>query len=117
MGRKTFESIGRPLPGRETWVLSRSGWEHPGVRVLASLDGVRPEGQGREIFVCGGAEIYRQTLAFCQDLYLTQVKRVVEGDAFFPEFESDFERGEDLMETEDFVIRRYRNRRPRSLGE
>ncbi|MFM1941532.1 MAG: hypothetical protein RI897_514 [Verrucomicrobiota bacterium] len=116
MGRKTFESIGRPLPGRETWVLSRSGWEHPGVRVLSSLEDVRPEEQGREIFVCGGAEIYRQALAFCHDLYLTRVKRVVEGDAFFPEFEPDFAWVSDLMETADFVISHYQNRNPRSLG-
>jgi dihydrofolate reductase len=116
MGRKTFESIGRPLPGRETWVLSRSGWKYPGVRVLTRLEEVQLEEQGREIFVCGGAEIYRQTLGFCRDLYLTRVRRVVEGDAFFPEFEPDFEWVADLMETEDFVISHYQNRNPRTPG-
>ena len=54
MGRKTFESIGRPLPNRETVILSRSGFEHPGTRTVASLGEVPLAGETREVFICGG---------------------------------------------------------------
>src|SRR5271166_2104453 len=57
MGRKTFESIGRPLPGRETIVLSRSGFKHPGVRTVSALSQIDPSGEERDIFICGGAEV------------------------------------------------------------
>ena len=60
MGRKTFESIGRPLPGRETIVLSRAGWSHPGVQTVASLDEVKSLAGERQVFICGGAQIYTQ---------------------------------------------------------
>jgi len=110
MGRKTFESIGRPLPGRETLVLSRSGFVHPGVRTITSLDALPALDGDRQAFICGGAEIYRQTLPLCSDLYLTHVKRVVEGDAFFPPFEHLFEPVETLQENADFRIVRYRRR-------
>ncbi len=110
MGRKTFESIGRPLPGRETIVLSRSGWSHPGVRTVTSLDEVAPLAAERQVFICGGAEIYRQALPLCAELLLTLVKREAEGDAFFPEFEAQFELVEELRDTPEFKILRYRNR-------
>lgn len=110
MGRKTFESIGRPLPGRETLVLSRSGFVQPGVRTITSLDALPALVGDGPIFICGGAEIYRQTLPLCSELFLTHVKRVVEGDAFFPPFEHLFEPVETLQENADFRIVRYRRR-------
>lgn len=110
MGRKTFESIGKPLPGRETIVLSRSGWSHPGARTVANLDEVASLAAGRTVFICGGAEIYRQALPLCAELYLTLVKREVEGDAFFPPFEAQFELAEEIRDTPDFKILHYRNR-------
>ena len=110
MGRKTFESIGRPLPGRETIVLSRSGWSHPGVRTVANLDELAPLAADRQVFICGGAEIYRQALPLCAEIYLTLVKRESEGDAFFPEFESQFELVEEVRDTPDFKILHYRHR-------
>lgn len=110
MGRKTFESIGRPLPGRETIVLSRSEYAHPGVRTVNGLDEVERITAGRKVFICGGAEIYRQTLPLCSDLYLTHVKRTVAGDAFFPPFEDLFEPVETLQDNPDFRIVHYRNR-------
>ena len=115
MGRKTFESIGKPLPNRTTVVLSRSGFSHPHavtVAGLAALDGNDPAFAGREIFVCGGADIYRQALSRCSDLYLTLVKRVVEGDTFFPPFEERFDLVEQIVDGPDFKILHYRNRRP-----
>jgi dihydrofolate reductase len=111
MGRKTFESIGRPLPNRTTLVLSRSDFSHPGVQVVANLDAVRlPEGDPREVFICGGAEIYAQALPLCSDLYLTRVKRTVEGDVLFPPFEDQFELAGELRDTPEFKILHYRRR-------
>ena len=111
MGRKTFESIGRALPGRETIMLSRSGWSHPGVRTVASLDEVAPLAVGREVFICGGAEIYRQALPLCAEIYLTLVKRELEGDAFFPPFEDSFEEVSVLRDEPEFKIIHYRRSR------
>ena len=110
MGRRTYESIGRPLPGRETVVLTRNPDSVTGVRTLDSLEalGQAEAYRDRTIFICGGAEIYSQALAQCADLYLTRVKREVEGDAFFPEFESIFDSGEILRESEAFDIVHYR---------
>jgi dihydrofolate reductase len=93
MGRKTFESIGKPLPNRMNVVLTRSTFSIPGVQVisdLAQLGSSQFSSAGRDIFICGGAEVYRQALPSCSDLFLTLVKRVVEGDTFFPEFEHQF---------------------------
>lgn len=115
MGRKTFESIGRPLPNRTTIVLSRSGFHHPGVLTARELDALplgSPGVEGREIFICGGAEIYRQALPRCSELFLTQVKRVVEGDAFFPPFEDQFTPVEEILDCPEFKIVRYVNSSP-----
>ncbi len=110
MGRKTFESIGSPLPGRETIVLTRRAEPIPGVRTIDSLDGLgQADDLGdRTIFICGGAQVYSQALGKCSDLFLTVVKREVEGDAFFPEFEPMFDAGETLRESDDFDVIHYR---------
>jgi dihydrofolate reductase len=137
MGRKTFESIGKPLPNRETIVLSRSEFSSPGVKVIHSLDeliqsnpspslaatlspsdgeraGVRGDRDStymqREIFICGGAQVYAQALPRCSDLYLTLVKRHVEGDAFFPRFEDQFDLVEEIRDSPEFKILHYRNK-------
>jgi dihydrofolate reductase len=109
MGRRTFESIGRPLPNRETIVVSRGAFQFPGVRTVASLREIDLAGDAREFFICGGAQIYAEALPVCSELYLTLVKRVAEGDVFFPEFESRFEFKEQVMECEEFKILRYEN--------
>ena len=110
MGRKTFESIGRPLPGRETVVLTRNPGSVTGVRTLGSLEALRQVEtyRNRTIFICGGAEIYSQALSQCSDLFLTRVKREVEGDAFFPEFGPLFDAGVVLRETDEFDIFHHR---------
>jgi dihydrofolate reductase len=110
MGRRTFESIGKPLPNRETVVLSRGQFQFPGVRVIANLAMIDPPNESREIFICGGAQIYQEALPLCSDLYLTLVKRVVEGDTFFPKFEDAFELAEEIRDGPEFKIVRYRNR-------
>ncbi|HEY0457009.1 MAG TPA: dihydrofolate reductase [Verrucomicrobiae bacterium] len=116
MGRKTFESIGKPLPNRETIILSRSRFQHPGVRTISDLGEVDWASETREVFICGGAQIYSQLLPLCSDLYLTLVRRVVEGDAFFPPFEDLFEIAEGILERPEFKIVRYRNRRLKPLS-
>jgi len=110
MGRKTYDSIGRPLPGRETVVLTRHPESVTGVQTLGSLEALcqAESFRYRTIFICGGAEIYGQALAQCSDLYLTRVNRKVDGDAFFPQFESLFDSGEVLRKTSAFDIVHYR---------
>lgn len=85
MGRKTYESIGRLLPGRENRIVSRQSDYHvEGAKVFGSV-AEACEGPG-EVFVIGGSEIYAQTLAVANRLYLTCLDRDFEGDAFFPEW-------------------------------
>jgi len=108
MGRTTFESIGKPLPNRETIVVSRSGFTHPGVRTVASLDDIDVNADERDVFICGGAQLYEAALPHCSDLYLTHVKRVVDGDVFFPPFEDLFVPHAELRDTPDFRIVHYR---------
>jgi dihydrofolate reductase len=113
MGRKTFESIGKPLPNRTTIVLSRSQKHIAGVETIMSLAEIDPSKEafaGRDIFICGGAELYTQALPLCSDLYLTLVKRQVEGDVLFPPFEQEFDLVEELRDGCDFKILHYRNR-------
>ena len=113
MGRKTFESIGKPLPGRETIVLTRGAWSHPGVKTAAGLEQLPLTNDDRRVvFIAGGAEIYRQALPLCDELLMTLVKREVEGDAFFPPFEDQFELVEKIRETPEFDILRYRRKKP-----
>ncbi|MEO8426074.1 MAG: dihydrofolate reductase [Verrucomicrobiota bacterium] len=110
MGRKTFESIGKPLPNRLTIVLTRTQHSIPGVQTVADLDELNLDHTTRTVFICGGAQVYEQALPLCSDLYLTLVKRVVEGDTFFPPFEDRFEIQEELFDCPDFKITHYRNR-------
>ena len=114
MGRKTFESIGKPLPNRETIVLSRSSFSHPGVRTARSLEELPALVADRQAFICGGAQIYEQALPRCSDLFLTLVKRTFDGDVFFPPFEDAFELVEEARDTPEFKILHYRNRKLRS---
>jgi dihydrofolate reductase len=112
MGRKTFESIGKPLPGRTTIVLTHSSTAIPGVRTVSSLtelNELNHELGEREIFICGGAQIYQLALPSCSDLYLTLVKRIIEGDTFFPAFEEDFEFRAEIRDEPDFKILHYQN--------
>ena len=148
MGRKTFESLGRPLPNRTNLVLTR----HPGrlrkqfpdvfggarvgtaatraragraqleltglarrdVRLVSSLSKIDPRAYDCEVFICGGAEVYSQTLSRCSDLFLTVVKGEIEGDACFPRFEDRFDLVEEILARPDFRILHYRNRLPAS---
>ncbi len=89
MGRKTFDSIGKPLPGRTTVVISRdSALKIEGCLVAHSvLEAIALCGDDNEIFVVGGAQIYAQTLPLADNLYITEIQQDVIGDAHFPDFD------------------------------
>ncbi|PIE42578.1 MAG: type 3 dihydrofolate reductase [Gammaproteobacteria bacterium] len=97
MGRNTYESIGRPLPGRTNIVITRQADYAPqGVRVVHSLEqaielaeSVALIDGATEAMIIGGAQIYEQALSLADRLYLTEVDAEVEGDAWFPEFNQD----------------------------
>ena len=113
MGRKTFDSIGRPLPGRLNLIVTRSEIVTESLDVLPvrNLAAFRPEDYApREVWVCGGAEIYAQLLPRCTELFLSLLDRDAEGDTFFPAFEADFELVETILHKPGFEVRRYVNR-------
>jgi dihydrofolate reductase len=89
MGRRTFESIGRLLPGRKTVIVTRNPqYRIEGAIVAASVDAaIKACGDDPEIFFIGGAEVYRQVLDRIERVYLTEVDADVEGDAHFPPFD------------------------------
>jgi dihydrofolate reductase len=108
MGRKTWESLGKPLPNRENIVLSRSSGPITGVRTIRALSEVDPTTDPREYFIIGGAQIFQAHLRDCSDIYLTLVKRDVEGDVFLPPFEDEFKLIETLQDTSEFSILHYK---------
>ena len=89
MGRKTFESIGRPLPGRTTVVVSRGrNLKIDGCIVAHSLaEALAACASDPEVFVVGGADIYAQALGLAGTLYITEIQQDIAGDAWFPEFD------------------------------
>lgn len=107
MGRKTYESIGRPLPKRDNVVLSRTLGSIEGVKVIRDLSEVDALAGGKEVWIVGGAELYTQALPHCAELWLTRVFMSPEADAFFPPFEPVMELAEVIRETEQFRIERW----------
>ena len=92
------------IANREVWLVRSLE------RFLAALKKYKPQ---REVFVIGGAQIYDRLLPVCSDLYLTVVPRIVEGDAFFPQFEHLFDFADIALKTADFEVRHYRrNEKP-----
>jgi dihydrofolate reductase len=91
MGRKTFESLGKPLPGRPHVIISRQkNYQPDGVTVVDSLEkAIEFAKHDDQAFVFGGGEIYRLALPFVKKIYLTRVKALFEGDTYFPELISD----------------------------
>ena len=88
MGRRTYQAIGRALPGRDNLVLTRArDWRAAGVIAVHSVgEALQRSASSAELAVIGGAEVYQLTLPLAQRIYLTQVLADVEGDTFFPEF-------------------------------
>ena len=92
MGRKTYESIGRPLPGRQTVIVSRTGFAAEGCTTASSLEDAISKASTDRIYIAGGGEIYVQALPLASGLHLTTIHAEVQGDVFFPSFaEADFE--------------------------
>ncbi len=111
MGRKTYESIGRPLLGRLNVIVTRqNNYQVEGAIVVNSIDAAikvcadcdEINGEG---FIIGGAELYKQTLHLCQRIYLTEIQQNFSGDTFFPVFDSDewveTAREKHLLDTDD----------------
>lgn len=91
MGRKTYESIGRPLPGRSNIIISRNpGYRQPGCSVLGTLEEALAQGclEGKKLFVIGGSELYEAAMPLAQAIHMTQVHKAFQGDTFFPELDS-----------------------------
>ncbi len=88
MGRKTYESIGKPLPNRQNIVISRNReLTLPGADVVESIDVAKAVAKGEELFIIGGGEVYRQTIALADRIYLTRVWADYKADTFFPEID------------------------------
>jgi dihydrofolate reductase len=92
MGRKTYESIGKPLPNRINIVVSRNKELNiPGCLVVNSMtQAIQKAGTDKDIFVIGGGEVYRKSIKFADRIYLTKVHQEVEGDTTFPEIDTGF---------------------------
>jgi dihydrofolate reductase len=116
MGRKTWESIRQPLPGRRNIVVTRqSGFQAPGAEVVHSLDQgfALTEGE-KKVFVIGGAQLYQLALDRADTLILTELEQEVAGDAFFPRFSRPpfaLVRTEEVEEPVRYSIRTYQRRK------
>ncbi len=88
MGRKTFESVGKPLPGRTNIIVTTNNdWSAEGTIATTNIDDALEAAKAtnaKEIFITGGGEIYKQTIAIANRIYLTRVNTEIDGDAFFP---------------------------------
>lgn len=106
MGRKTFESIGRPLPNRKNLVLSETMSTMPGVTVCRSIEEAMTIEE--DIVVIGGAFVYTQSLPYVDQIIISFVNGTYpHADTFFPEFREDFIEIETLVEHDQFVTKRY----------
>ncbi|MGE7999785.1 dihydrofolate reductase [Lysinibacillus sp. NPDC093190] len=92
MGRKTFESIGRPLPGRRNIVITRDeNYQADGIEVVTSLEGALAlAGDVPEIMIIGGEQIFRLSMDIADRLYITKINHSFNGDTYFPKYEQDF---------------------------
>lgn len=105
MGRKTFESIGKPLPNRNNIVVTRSDCAFAGTVVCHSLEEAlnKAEGYGKKIFFIGGAQLYREAIGLAGYMYISWLKNEYTGDAFFPQFnENEWEKVE-AADYPDFI--------------
>lgn len=90
MGRKTYQSIGKPLPNRKNVILSRSGFQtDDDVEVISSIEEIQKRAETEEVFVIGGGTIYEQVLPYADRLYITRIDAEFKGDTYFPKFSED----------------------------
>ena len=94
MGRKTYESVGKPLPGRQNIVITRNReWNHPKIDVVHDIESaiqLAKQRDVKEIFIIGGAEIFTTSMATADRVYLTRIHHVFEGDVYFPELDKEW---------------------------
>lgn len=108
MGRATFDSIGKPLPGRQNIVLSRTMQPREGVTVIRSIAELPLVcGDAETVFVIGGARVFEELLPQCDGLYLTFITKDYEGDVLLPPFEHLFRLKEVLESSDDLEFRSY----------
>ena len=89
MGRKTYESIGKALPNRDNYVLTRNkNLKIKDVFMISSLSEL-PDDSSKKSFIIGGGEIYKQSLDFCSEIIVTKIHHVIEGDTYFPELNNE----------------------------
>ncbi|MBB5351995.1 dihydrofolate reductase [Haloferula luteola] len=113
MGRTTYESIGRPLPKRRNLVLSRDPlWSAPGIEILPTLSALDDLDLEEEVFIIGGAQVYRAFLPRLDELLVSHVFHDYPGDTRFPEFENHFLAPEVLETHDTFEVLRYRRKPP-----
>lgn len=88
MGRRSYEEIGRPLPGRTTIVISRTQkYEEENCHTCGSLEEALFLSGGRDVYISGGAALYKEAIAIVDKMYITLIEKELEGDTFFPEFD------------------------------
>ncbi len=88
MGRKTFESIAEPLEGRLNIVISTTGkYSADNLITVGSLNEALEKANGKDIYISGGALVYKEALPYCEKLFVTEIDAHIEGDTFFPEFD------------------------------
>lgn len=94
MGRRSYEEIGRPLPNRLTIVVSNAKtFEGEGVKTARTLEEAIEMAGDKDIYISGGARIYKEAMPLVEKMYITEIDLVIEGDTYFPEFnKSDFEK-------------------------
>ncbi|HEU5144715.1 MAG TPA: dihydrofolate reductase [Dermatophilaceae bacterium] len=112
MGRRTFEAIGRALPGRRTIVITRQpDWRHPGVETAHSLaDAFFLAGPGDEVFVVGGGEVYREAMPYAARLVITHVDQAPDGSVTFPEIDPDTWKETSRSDRDGYSIVTYERR-------
>ena len=117
MGRKTFESIGKPLPGRDNFVLSKSQTAGDSrFRFFNSFEGALKAAKTQKVFIVGGASLYKQTVPLVDGIYMTRIFARYEGDTFYPEIPSYFEEKskEKLQEDPKIEVIFYENARKKT---
>jgi dihydrofolate reductase len=120
MGRRTFLSIGRPLPDRHTIVISRTLPDREGVQIAGSLKEALEKGRkaGRPIFVIGGVQVFREALPIADGMYISWIHHPYPGDVYFPTFDRESWHLEREQPFDQFTLRTYvrirqaRGRRP-----
>ena len=111
MGRKTFESIGKPLPNRENIVLSKNGFIYEGIKVYSKVEELlKTLNDEKKNYIIGGAGIYKELLPLVDILHISHVKGTFEGDAYFPKVNYDDYEILEKIEYEEFTYIKYRKK-------